>query len=197
MTLFKDQYRIESARFKDWDYRRTGTYFITICTKNKQKIFGRIVNDKMILNDIGKIVNQEWLRRIKFRNYAELDEYIIMPNHVHGIILLHNDKLEKKIFYDELRIEARDKYFNPDSEKNIFERKGITDKRIHMNAKSISSIIAQFKSNSTKKIRSNCFKDFNWQTRFYDHIIRTEKGLKNIREYIHNNPIKWNLDEYY
>ena len=182
MTLFKNKYRIESSRLKGWDYRRTGAYFITICTKNREKIFGNVVMDKVVLNDIGKIVEEEWLKTPKIRNYVELDVFIIMPNHLHGIIFIYNDDLEKKIFEQEI------KHLSFQNEYN---------KNHYLKSKSISSFINQFKSVTTKRIKRLYINDFSWQSRFYDHIIRNENSLSKIRDYILHNPIKWTLDEYY
>jgi len=86
--LYKNKYRIESARLKGWDYSSNGYYFITVCTKNRDCLFGNIVNGEMILSDIGKIVKTEWIKSFEIRAELFCDEYCIIPNHIHGIIII-------------------------------------------------------------------------------------------------------------
>ena len=88
MTKFKNKYRIESNRMPGWDYSGNGIYFITMVTKNRKCLFGKIVNDKMILSDYGKIVKNEWYKSFEIRQELILDEFMIMPNHLHAIIIL-------------------------------------------------------------------------------------------------------------
>jgi putative transposase len=91
MTLYKNKYRIESHRLKNWDYSSDGHYFITICTYNKIQYFGNVVNSKMIYSEIGKIVHHKWLKIPKRFKNATLDVFQIMPNHIHGIIIIENN----------------------------------------------------------------------------------------------------------
>ena len=165
MTLFKNQYRIESARLKDWDYSRYGYYFVTICTKDKECFFGNIVGDKMQLSQIGKMVSDEWQKTEKVRDYVKLDEWVIMPNHLHGIVIIQNE--------------------------NNVETQG----HASLQKANLSNVIRGFKSASTWSIHQKGFLNFDWQSRFYDHIIKNEKELHEIREYISYNPFKWQLDE--
>ncbi len=90
MTLFKNKYRVESTRLKGWDYTAAGLYFVTVCAKNRECFFGNVVNAEMCLSPIGEIVADEWQQTPRVRPYVELDEWIIMPNHVHGIIAIGN-----------------------------------------------------------------------------------------------------------
>ncbi|MFZ2154065.1 MAG: transposase [Candidatus Moraniibacteriota bacterium] len=87
---FKEKYKIKSARLKGYDYSQNGMYFITICTKNREEFFGEIKNGEMALNEIGKIVKEEWLQTSIIHPNILLDEWIIMPNHIHGIIEIKN-----------------------------------------------------------------------------------------------------------
>ncbi len=168
MTLYKDKYRIESTRLKDWDYSRNGYYFVTICTQDKECFFGDVIDEKVQLSDIGEIVTDEWLKTAQIRKNVSLDTWIIMPNHLHGIVIINNaDDVET---HGSASLPYKNK-FGPQ-------------------ANNLSSIIRGFKSATTKRIqRVRC--DFSWQTRFYDHIIRNEKSLNKIREY--NNPLKWEI----
>jgi REP element-mobilizing transposase RayT len=91
MTLYKKKYRIESTRLKDWDYSRDGYYFVTICTQDKKCFFGDVIDEKVQLSAIGEIVADEWQKTPQIRKNVSLDTWIIMPNHVHGIIVINND----------------------------------------------------------------------------------------------------------
>ncbi|MEJ5262811.1 MAG: transposase [Ignavibacterium sp.] len=168
MSKFKNIYRIESSRLPSWDYRNGGYYYITIVTKGHRNYFGEVKDGRVVLNEYGKIVESEWINCKILRKNVDLDEWIIMPNHFHGILIIEEDK----IFEDE-------------------------DIKSRLLKDSLGSIIGQFKSKCTKKIRSLGATEFQWQERFYDHIIRNEKSLDKIRNYIRLNPLKWELDQYY
>lgn len=164
---FKENYRIPSNRLHTWDYRSPGYYFVTICVKNRECLLGEINDRKMYLSDIGKIVQEEWIKTSQIRSYITLDEFVIMPNHIHGIIKINS--------------------YVETSRRDVS-----TNKTLQQH--SLGSIVGQFKSISTKRIRI-IFPSFAWQSRYYDHIIRNEKSLNAIREYIRYNPLKWNDDE--
>lgn len=95
MALYKNKYRVESTRLKDWDYSSTGCYFITICTKNQECFFGDIVNGKIRLSKIGEIISHVWMEIPQHFHNIELDEFVIMPNHIHGIVIIHNDDVRR------------------------------------------------------------------------------------------------------
>ena len=137
------------------------------------KYFGDIEKGLIQYSNEGKIVNEEWLKTMQIRPYVVLDEYVVMPNHIHGIITLLKDS--------ELRHETTHRVVS-------------TNQSLKPN--SLGSIIGQFKSKCTKRIwKFN--NGFKWQSRFHDRIIRNEKELNTIREYIFTNPIKWSHDEFY
>ena len=167
---FKSRYRIEPARLPSWDYASPGLYFVTICTKNNEEFFGEIVSEEMFLSDAGRIVSEEWMNTEIIRSNIRLDEWIVMPNHIHGIIVI----MERM-----KRVET--------------PRRGVFTK---WKPGTLGAIINQFKSISTKRIRCSETTAFAWQPRFYDHIIRNEKSLSRIRTYIQNNPMKWEHDRY-
>ncbi len=168
MTLYKNKYRSETIRLKNWDYSSNGYYFITICTKNKECFLGEIINNEIILSDTGKIAYQNWLDIPNHFNNIEIDEFVIMPNHVHGIIIIN-------VPINDIQPYQQNKFSKP--VRN-----------------SLSMIINQFKGS----VKRHCNKNnmfFEWQPRFYDQIIQEEKSLWNIRTYIKNNPINWINDE--
>lgn len=168
MVKYKDKYRIESTRLPTWDYRNAGYYFITILTKNRKHYFGKVVDGKLIHSKIANIVIEEWLNTALLRSNVELDEWVLMPNHFHGIMIKN----------------SQENLNSNDDNKSILK------------SNSLGSIIGQFKSISTKRIRKSGLIEFSWQPGFYEHIIRNEQALENIRKYISLNPLKWDIDEY-
>jgi putative transposase len=161
-----------SIRLPHYDYSQSGIYFVTICTYKKQCLFGEIKEGKMSLNQIGKIVAQEWLKSSIIRQELELDEWIIMPNHLHGIVVITKN--------DEGASLA------PLRENGVQKRKG----------RSLSSFISGFKSSVTKRIKPICeqVNPIIWQRNYYEKIVRNEQNLNQIREYMIKNPQKWDED---
>ena len=154
---------------------QAGAYFITICAYNRECIFGDILEEQMRLNRYGEIVNSEWLKTINMRRNLMLDAYIIMPNHVHGIILISD--------------------FDSRS-RGTLQRAPTFEHFGKPVSNSIPTIIRLFKSSATKQI--NALRGTPgipvWQRNYYEHVIRNEYHLSEIREYILNNPLKWDLD---
>ena len=177
MTKFKDKYRVESARLRGWDYASAGWYFVTLCTRNRECVLSEVVNGVVHLSPIGELVAREWLKTEQVRANVALDECVIMPNHVHGIIVIK----------DNLDVETARRAV---STRDVSTRAAST-----LKPSSLGSIIGQIKSNCTKHIWAAGFTDFNWQARFYDHIVRNERSLNAIREYIIKNPLKWEQDK--
>lgn len=173
MTLFRNRYRIESIRLKNFDYSQPGAYFITIVTHHRQCLFGTIANGTMQLNESGKIAHQCWMEIPKHFPHTTLDEYIVMPNHIHGIIVLNDI--------------ADEKFDNMDKivPQNSFQ---------HIIPHSIGSIIRGFKIGVTKWFRQYTDIYTVWQRNYYEHIIRNDDELRRIRHYIVNNPLHWELD---
>jgi len=163
----------KSIRLKEYDYSISNWYYVTICTKNFKCWFGEIRNSKMIYNELGKKAIRSFNEiREHFMN-TELDYFVVMPNHVHGIIII-GDAVRT---IDRVSLQPGE-----------FGR---------MVKNSLSLIINQYKGSVTRFARRNGFRDFLWQLRFYDHIIRNNNDLHRIRTYIENNPLKWEIDKYY
>ena len=193
MAKFKNKYRIESTRLQNWDYSRVAVYFITICTANRDHFFGIVKNNEMVYSDIGAIVAQEWVKTPEIRPdmNLELGEFMVMPNHFHGVIFIGNNEFN-----------GRDAMHRVSTDDNIDAMRRVsTDDNIYKNefgpqSKNLSSIIRGFKSAVTvqaKKINP----DFGWQARFHDHIIRNPKSYDTISQYIIDNPKKWGEDEFH
>ena len=164
-----------SIRLKGYDYSQAGFYFVTVCCYQRQRLFGKIVDGVMQLNQYGEIVQNEWLKSSIIRPEIELDEYVVMPNHFHGIIVINP-------------VGANSASPLPSS---------ATPTHPSMKPRSLSSIIAGFKSAVTKKINliRNAPGTPVWQRNYYEHIIRNENALNNIRQYIINNPLSWHQDQ--
>jgi REP element-mobilizing transposase RayT len=172
--LYKNKYRIKSTRLKYWDYSSGGIYYVTICTKNREYFFGNIINGQSKLSIIGEIVSNEWVKTEQIRKHVLLDEYIVMPNHLHGIVIIQNHDVETH-GHASLQTQHKNK-FGPQS-------------------KNLPAIIRGFKGTTTKQIHNIGFNNFAWQPRYYEHIIRNEKDLNRVREYIRNNPLQWQFDK--
>lgn len=184
MTKFKNKYRIEPARLKNWDYAKSAAYYITICTANRKHFFGKIENEEMMYSEIGKIVEIEWLKTPEIRPdmNIELGEFVVMPNHFHGILFIGDNEFNGE------RGRGRDAMHRVSTDDTYTNKFG-------PQSKNVSSIIRGFKSAVTIQAR-NINPEFGWQPRFYDHIIRDAKSYEVISKYIINNPKKWFEDAF-
>jgi REP element-mobilizing transposase RayT len=162
----------KTIRLKEYDYSSPGEYFVTLCTHQRDDIFGTIVNESVCLSPAGNIIKQYWEEIPKHFENVELDEFIIMPNHIHGIIVLTEPI--GVIHESPLPMTQR-------------QRRTMT----------LSKIIGRFKMLTAKEINlmHNAPGHPVWQRNYYEHIIRNDKDLNNIREYIVNNPMQWHVDE--
>ena len=176
MKKFQNKYSTQSSRIQGYDYAQNGAYFITICTKDKKHFFGKVKAGKMILSEIGKIVDNEWQKTEKLRKNVILDEYIIMPNHFHAILFINNSDNVETHCNASLRC---DKQY-----KNKFGPQ----------INNLASIVRGFKGSVTRQVHIAGFANFAWQSRFYDRIIRSDIELNKIREYIQINPREWDSD---
>ncbi len=169
-----------SLRLPGYDYSQCGAYFMTICTENRKCLFGRVLDGLMVLSDVGRVIEAEWLRTPTIRPQVQLDAYVVMPNHIHGILLIDGD-----------------------SEGN--SRSGSTSGRMQdaptadgptgfqAPSRTAGAVVRGFKgatsSQVTRMLRSRDI--MVWQRNYYEHIIRDEGDLNRIREYIEGNPARW------
>lgn len=168
-----------SIRLKGYDYSQSGAYFLTIRTKKVESFFGNVVHGEMRLSPIGKTAEHFWLEIPEHFPYAELDEFKVMPNHVHGIILIWGDENQKAAIGRGVQLNTPTKnYFSSISPKK----------------KTLSVIVRTYKAAVTTWCRMNGFKNFKWQQNYFEHIIRNEKSLNRIRAYIATNVQRWELD---
>ncbi len=144
-------------------------------------MFGNVVDGFMQLNEMGKIVADEWIKSSEIRREIDLDKWVVMPNHLHGIIVITGDSV------------------GAHGRAPLKKPQGVRDKELYRKPKSIGAMIAGFKSASTKRI--NQLRQTPgaklWQRNYWEHVIRNEHDLSEIREYICNNPIKWEFDRLY
>jgi putative transposase len=157
---------------------------VTLCAHGRKCIFGRISNGEVVLNDIGQIVNREWLRSTEIRKEIVLDAYVVMPNHLHGIVIFQEEKADCR---------SRETADCRPALQNSGLR--VRSSREH-ESRSLSTFIAQFKAVITTAIRRlTRLPDLRvWQARFFDRVLRDEMELNRAREYILNNPAQWESD---
>ena len=178
---FRNKYRITTTRLQHWDYGWDAAYFVTICTAERKPYFGSIsaLQNEMILSEIGQIVFGLWQLIPENFPSAKLDEFVIMPDHVHGIIVI-----DKNGGNNGGRCAINRASTN-------VEIDGITGNKNPMLHDNLSRIIRWFKGRSTFECRK-INERFGWQSRFYDHIIRDRESHNRIKNYIRNNPLNWN-----
>ena len=186
MKKFQNKYRIPSARAQWWDYGNDGAYFITICTKDRECCFGDVVEGKMQLSHLGLLADVFWY---EIKNHAKnitLDAFQVMPNHIHGILILNGNKRETDNETHDV-VETTHALSLPETPGQ---------KRYqHQGSNTISSITGSYKSAVTKHADRLGYR-FEWQERFYDIIIRDEESYRKIVNYIKNNPAKWEDDKF-
>jgi len=191
MSLKKFVYRRKPLRLRGYDYSKTGFYFVTICTKDRECLFGGVVDKKMRINEFGKIITQEWFRTPFIRKNIALDAFVVMPNHIHGIIII---KYKIKSCTGVLQYARTPDARTPDKYKKLHEGK----RCLSSPSGNLGAMIRGFKGVTTVRINKNR-QGFGrspvWHRNYYERIIRSPKELKNIRQYIINNPANWSQDK--
>jgi len=167
-----------SIRLPGYDYRQSGVYFVTLCTYQKAKLFGTVVDGELKLNDLGEVVSEEWQLIPRHRRNVLIDQFVVMPNHFHGLVITDSC------------------YTNESRGHNSLQ--DVKPPRT-LSAGSLGAIVGQFKlavSRQAKYRRLHPYKSI-WQRNYYDHIVRNEASLKDIRRYIVENPARWRDDRLY
>ena len=173
MRFDPDKHHRRSIRLKEHDYSQPGAYFVTICTRDRACLFGEIVDGEMRLNEAGEIARGCWEEIPRHFPLVELDAFVVMPNHVHGIIVIQG---------------RGERFFAPTSTAP-------TTTIAQSPSRTIGSIVRGFKIGVTKWFRANTDLHSIWQRGYYEHVIRNEAELTAIREYILGNPARWDEDE--
>ncbi len=174
-----------SIRLKGYDYAQVGEYFLTLCIQNRECLLGKIENEEVKLSAIGEIAGEEWLRTPEIRPNVELDEFVIMPNHLHGIVVIREER--KGVSQKEKISRGGVLPYAPTTTATPFRSPSGT----------VGAIIRGFKAASTKRINEMRRTPGApvWQRNYYEHVIRDENDLDRIREYILMNPAGWTIDE--
>ena len=195
MKKYNNKYRIESVRLKNWDYRNNGAYFITINTGNRKHFFGEIINSEMQLSPIGEYAENFWMEIPKHFPFVELGNFVIMPNHTHGILIINNPNpvisLQCNEINKSLQCNEIDKSLQCNDSTGNQYYSDISPK-----SGSLSTIIRSYKSVVSKHARL-LNPEFNWQPKFHDHVIRNSESFERIQNYIENNPSNWKEDKFY
>lgn len=178
---YKNKYRTDSQRLQNWDYAWAGAYFITICTANREHYFGEIENGEMKLSHCGIVADILWHEIKSHATNIDLGAFVVMPNHIHGILIITNDNPET------VQFPQYPQTSEPTIGQQRFQNQG---------KNTVSSIIGGYKSAVSKHLHRLNY-EFAWQPRFYDHIIRNENAYQNISDYIVNNPARWNEDDFF
>ena len=182
MTLYKNKYRSETHRLAGRDYSQEGVYFVTICCEGRVCFLGKIQQNTVLLNDWGKVVEEQIKLSIEKRSDWFFHQWVIMPNHLHFLI-----EIVKTENVDTHDVDTQASAYLP--QQPILHRK----------PRSISSFVAVFKSKTTKKIREMIDNPEQkiWQNTYHDHIVRNQEGFDKIYNYIENNPSMWQEDKFY
>ncbi len=197
MNNKRGRYRSDTVRLKSWDYGWNGVYFVTICTNNRLNYFGDIPdtveaqnlgslqpeNGIVQLSEMGKIAESCWRAIPEHFPFVKLGEFVIMPNHVHGIIIIKKNNDGRN------NADAQTKAYKYHSRQQSLNSVG-------PQSRNLPSIIRGFKVGVTKRARK-IDPGFKWQPKYYDHIIRDRKSFETISDYIKRNPEKWRKDEYF
>lgn len=181
MVYNPEKHHRRSIRLKGYDYSSEGWYFITLCTQNRDYLFGDVEDGKMILNKYGRVVDSFW-NNLPERYPIEIDDYVVMPNHFHGVINIVGANVGEIHESPQLKSPHRD----------------VNDIKVRRKM-ILPKVIGYYKMNSAKHINKmrNTTGSSVWQRNYYERIIRDEKELNRIRLYIQNNPGKWQDDKYY
>lgn len=196
----------KSIRIKGYDYNQNGAYFVTICTHNKQCLFGQVESGKMVLNKLGLLVEDAWREISKHYESVLIDEFVIMPNHVHGIIWLQDRREQLGVINHapiqiahEIDVGARLGVINhaptPMSYDANVGAQFIAPKT-HKTQPTLGEVVRAFKARASQASKTALPVDSKalWQRNYYEHVVRGEPDLQAVREYINNNPQQWHLD---
>ncbi len=187
-----------SNRLRQYDYSKAGYYFVTLCIQKRVCLLGNVVNDQMVLNHAGTMIKNSWQQIPGYRDGIEMDACQIMPNHLHGIIILTGSTPRANVKASDPQTGYRDGSLCPSGSGAVISGRP----QMVSPAMSLSDIIGRFKSLTANQyiggVKHHQWLPFDkklWQQSFHDHVIRNDQDLSRVREYIRNNPLKWALDE--
>jgi REP element-mobilizing transposase RayT len=182
MTYDPERHHRRSIRLHEYDYAQEGAYFVTICARNRKCLFGEVTDGEMTMNAWGQIVYDEWVKSAEIRKEIQLDVFVVMPNHIHGIVVITRDEDGRK--HDRVGATGRSPLRQPNNAPRGPAKR------------SLGSFIAGFKPAVTKRINEirGAPRAPIWQRNYHEHIIRNETSLNRIRQYIIENPLRWDTD---
>lgn len=169
-----------SIRMDGYDYSQAGAYYITICTQSRRCLFGNVRDGKMVLNEWGRIAEEEWFNTEKIRDNVQLGEFVIMPNHIHGIVIIND---------------GRGVLNTPNVLNTPISKEGECHSPLRGPSNNLGAIVRGYKSAVTKWFRQNTNICTVWQRNYYEHIIRDGNDYERIANYINDNPMNWKRDE--
>ncbi len=181
-----------SIRLRDFDYAGGGLFFVTICASEQRSIFGEVNDGEMVLNDLGRIVEDEWLRTLEMRPYIDLDAFVVIPNHFHGVVLDQGDTLGS------VGARCARPLSTSDTVWSLAEQ-GARSAPLRLARRSLGSLIAGFKAAVTRRASLEGAGEIGriWQRNYYEHVIRNERDLERICHYVASNPAQWMDDGYH
>ncbi len=194
MTKYNsEKHHRRSIRLKGYDYTQPGAYFVTICTHDRECLFGEVIDGDMVLNDYGQIVHDEWLKSPQIRKEIDMDVFVVMPNHVHGIVWIVPIYISHAQNVGVYGL----KPLRDGNESPTVGACGLTPLP-GLTPKSLGACINGFKVSVTKQINQlrNMPCISVWQRNYYEHVIRHDETLHAVRQYIEQNPMRWHLDRY-
>jgi len=185
---FKDKYRTETTRLKNWDYSSPGAYFVTICTKKGKYYFGVLKNEQMQYTEIGKIAKQCFIEIPEHYPNVIINEFVVMPNHVHGLIIITDENK------NEIRNVETQNFVSLQQRKNHhYQQHRWEPNKFGPQSKNLSAIIRGYKTGVTEYANSNKIL-FTWQSKFHDRIVRNKNEFYR-KKYIKNNIKNWDKDK--
>jgi hypothetical protein len=208
MDKFLNKYRIPSARLQNWDYGSNAAYFVSICTGNRACYFGHVADGKMVLSETGDIARQYWLAIPDHFSFVELGAFVVMPNHIHGLLIFNKSGNDQTYDHKNAPVHATN---GIDDGMNVGDdgivetpESGVSTTASPAQTAAASEkwkpatlgvIINQYKRVVTINARK-IDADFAWQSRFHDHIIRNPESFQRISNYIRTNPANWPNDQF-
>ena len=203
MPYDPEKHHRRSIRLRGYDYAQAGAYFITICTQARVCLFGQVVDETMHMNDAGQMVQRWWHELNRKFPTVQTDAFVVMPNHIHGIIIIHPVGADLRVCPNDIHIRPdnihvcpNDIHMRPDDQRGTH-----TNQRGTHAGVPLPEIVQWFKTMTTNEyirhVKNDGWPPFRkrlWQRNYYEHIIRDEKSLHRIRQYIAENPSRWEQD---
>jgi len=183
-------------RLQGYDYSRNALYFVTSCVQDRICWFGEIWDQQMLLNEYGKIAEQQWYWLAQQYPYVILHQFVVMPNHIHGIIEIDDSIVDSVVGTGrDLSHLNDDNAIGTGRDLSLRPQSPLQPEKIKI--KSLSELMGAYKTTTSKQIHCAGLVNFKWQRSFHDHIIRNQASFIRISDYIQNNPANWKEDTFF